>query len=562
MDVMGRSREASVEGSKIPAPAATTATVRSAAATQAGAGGRPSRPGVTLGSDFLQLDIADAPPGGRTAWLADRLRSAIADGRLPVGTRLPASRVLAEELRVTRGVVTEAYRRLSESGQIAGRGRGGTVVVAAPARPAPPATPPTAPSAPDRPASPSSPAAGQRASRPSTPRTPTTPDAFFTAPPHREGLVDALRGLPCRIDLSPGVPDLAAFPRTAWLRAERAVLAAATPADFGYGSPQGAPALRRAVVGWLARNRGIRADPDEVVVVAGVAQALGLLAQLLRADGVDRVAVEDPGSLGARQQLEYGGHTTVPVPVDAGGLDVDALRACGARAVLMTPAHQFPTGVVLDGERRRELLRWAAGGGVVIEDDYDAEHRYDRPPVPALRSLLPDGVCYAGSVSKLLAPALRVGWLLVPPHLRDALVTAKRYADLGNGVLAQLVLARLMDSGELERHLRHVRRRHRKRRDVMLRAVEAHLPGARVHGAAAGLHLMVTFADGPGSRVPDTALAAAALARGVKAHPLSWHRLTPGPPGLVLGYAAGAAHEIEEGIALIGETLAALPTAT
>ncbi|MFJ6527409.1 PLP-dependent aminotransferase family protein [Streptomyces longwoodensis] len=562
MDAMGRSREASVEGSKPPATGAATATVRSAAATQTGADGRPSRPGVTLGSDFLQLDIADAPPGGRTSWLADRLRSAIADGRLPVGTRLPASRVLAEELRVTRGVVTEAYRRLSESGQIAGRGRGGTVVVAAPARPAPPATPPTAPSASDRPASPSSPAAGQRASRPRTPRTPTTPDAFFTASPHRDGLVDALRGLPCRIDLSPGVPDLAAFPRTAWLRAERAVLAAATPADFGYGSPQGAPALRRAVVGWLARNRGIRADPDEVVVVAGVAQALGLLAQLLHADGVDHVAVEDPGSLGARQQLEYGGHTTVPVPVDAGGLDVEALRACGARAVLMTPAHQFPTGVVLDGERWRELLRWAAGGGVVIEDDYDAEHRYDRPPVPALRSLLPDGVCYAGSVSKLLAPALRVGWLLVPPHLRDALVTAKRYADLGNGVLTQLVLARLMDSGELERHLRHVRRRHRKRRDVMLRAVEAHLPGARVHGAAAGLHLMVTFADGPGSRVPDTALAAAALARGVKAHPLSWHRLTPGPPGLVLGYAAGAAHEIEEGIALIGETLATLPTAT
>ncbi|MGW2445995.1 MocR-like pyridoxine biosynthesis transcription factor PdxR [Streptomyces sp. NPDC001675] len=553
MDAMGRSKEPSAEGSKA---AAADAPVRSAG-TASGAGGaadgRPSRPGASLGSDFLQLDIADAPPGGRTAWLADRLRSAIADGRLPVGTRLPASRVLAEELRVTRGVVTEAYHRLSESGQIAGRGRGGTVVVAAPAPPASPSALPTASSATGRPSSSSPPAAaGHRAS--------PFPDAFF-ASPHRDGLVDALRGLPCRIDLSPGVPDLAAFPRTAWLRAERAVLAAVTPADFGYGSPQGAPALRRAVVGWLARNRGIRADPDEVVVVAGVAQALGLLGQLLRAEGVDRVAVEDPGSLGARQQLEYGGHTTVPVPVDAGGLDVDALRACGARAVLMTPAHQFPTGVVLDGERRRELLRWAAEGGVVIEDDYDAEHRYDRPPVPALRSLLPDGVCYAGSVSKLLAPALRVGWLLVPPRLRDALVTAKRYADLGNGILTQLVLARLMDSGELERHLRHVRRRHRRRRDVMVRAVEAHLPGARVHGAAAGLHLMVTFTDGPGSRVRDTDLAAAALAREVKAHPLSWHRLTPGPPGLILGYAAGAAHEIEEGIALIGEALRALPAA-
>ncbi|TKT08882.1 PLP-dependent aminotransferase family protein [Streptomyces galbus] len=544
MDAMGRSTEPSVEGSKTAAPAAPAAA----------ADARPAPPGASLGSDFLQLDIADAPPGGRTAWLADRLRSAIADGRLPVGARLPASRVLAEELRVTRGVVTEAYRRLSESGQVAGRGRRGTVVVAAPAPPASSSTPPTAPAASARP---EPPADGPRASRRRTPAAPA-PDVFF-ASPHRDGLVDALRGLPCRIDLSPGVPDLAAFPRAAWLRAERAVLAAVTPADFGYGSPQGAPALRRAVVGWLARNRGIRAEPDEVVVVAGVAQALGLLAQLLRADGIDRVAVEDPGSLGARQQLEYGGHTTVPVPVDAGGLDVGALRACGARAVLMTPAHQFPTGVVLDGERRRELLRWAAGGGVVIEDDYDAEHRYDRPPVPALRSLLPDGVCYAGSVSKLLAPALRVGWLLVPPHLRDALVTAKRYADLGNGVLTQLVLARLMDSGELG--LRHVRRRHRRRRDAMLRAVEAHLPGARVHGAAAGLHLMVTLADGPGSRVRDTDLAAAALARGVKAHPLSWHRITPGPPGLVLGYAAGAAHEIEEGVAQLGEALRTLPAA-
>jgi GntR family transcriptional regulator / MocR family aminotransferase len=504
MDVMGRSTTTPDKGSKP----------------------QGSAPGTAVGSDFLQLDIGQAPPGGRTAWLAERLRSAIADGRLPVGARLPASRVLADELRVTRGVVTEAYRRLAESGQIAGRGRLGTVVVAAPA-----------------------------VSRPPAPGEGPGPALFGAA--DREGVVDALRALPCRIDLSPGVPDLAAFPRTGWLRAERAVLAGVTPADFGYGDSRGAPALRRAVVGWLARNRGIRADPDEVVVVAGVAQALALLGQILRAEGIRRIAVEDPGSLGARQQLEHGGHTVVPVPVDAGGLDVGALRASGARAALLTPAHQFPTGVVLDGERRRELLGWAADGGVVIEDDYDAEHRYDRPPVPALRSLLPEGVCYAGSVSKLLAPALRVGWLLVPPDRLDAVVAAKRYADLGNGVLTQLVLARLMDSGELERHLRHVRRRHRRRRDVMLRAVEAHLPGARVHGAAAGLHLMVTFGAPRARRLSDTELAAAALEQGVKVHPLSWHRISPGPPGLVLGYAAGPAHEIEEGVALLGAVLRA-----
>ncbi|MFJ9566906.1 PLP-dependent aminotransferase family protein [Streptomyces fuscichromogenes] len=528
MDAMGRSTNPVPKGSKTPRPAAGPTAGPAARPPSGATGVGAAGPGEAGGSDFLQLDIGQAPPGGRTAWLAERLRSAIADGRLPVGTRLPASRVLADELSVTRGVVTEAYRRLAESGQIAGRGRLGTVVVAVPAAP------------------------GDRGHGTPGPG----PAPFGSA--DREGVVDALRALPCRIDLSPGVPDLAAFPRTSWLRAERAVLADVTPADFGYGDPRGAPALRRAVVGWLARNRGIRADPDEVVVVAGVAQALGLLGRLLPREGIRRIAVEDPGSLGARQQLEYHGHTVVPVPVDAKGLDVGALRASGARAVLLTPAHQFPTGVVLDGDRRRELLDWAADGGVVIEDDYDAEHRYDRPPVPALRSLMPEGVCYAGSVSKLLAPALRVGWLLVPPDRLDAVVTAKRYADLGNGILAQLVLARLMDSGELERHLRHVRLRHRRRRDAMLRAVAAHLPGARVHGAAAGLHLMVTFDQARAGDLGDIGLAAAALDRGVKVHPLSWHRMSAGPPGLVLGYAAGPAHEIDEGIALVGAALRGL----
>ena len=161
--------------------------------------------------------------------------------------------------------------------------------------------------------------------------------------------------------------------------------------------------------------------------------------------------------------------------------------------MLVTPAHQFPTGVVLDGERRRELMRWAAEGGLIIEDDYDAEHRYDRPPVTALRSMLAEQVCYAGSVSKLLAPGLRVGWVLVPARYREAVVDAKRDADLGNAVLPQLVLGQLMDSGELERQLRFLRRRHRRRRDAMIDAIGTHLPGARVHGAAAGLYLTVTF---------------------------------------------------------------------
>ena len=329
------------------------------------------------------------------------------------------------------------------------------------------------------------------------------------------------------------------------------MLAELSAPDLGYGDPRGAPRLRRAVADWLARSRGIRADPDGILIVAGIAQALTLLSSVLSADGITAVAAEDPGSLGTRQHLRSGGLATPPVPVDAHGPRVEALRATGARAVLLTPAHQFPTGVVTSGERRRELLRWAADGGLILEDDYDAEHRYDHPPVPALRSLVTDGVHYMGSVSKLLAPALRIGWLLPAARHLKALTDAKRFTDLGNAVLPQLVLARLMESGQLERHLRLLRARHIRRRDAMIDAVEEHLPGAVVHGASAGLHLTVTYAPD----VPDTDLAAAALNHGVKSQPLSWHRQLPGRPGLVLGYAADPPGTITEGVRILGRAL-------
>lgn len=472
------------------------------------------------GSDFLQLDLSQAPPGGLSGYLAARLRRAIEDGRLPVGARVPPGRALAEELRVSRGVVTEAYRRLIEDGRLSGRGRAGTFVVAAPLAP----------------------------SRASDPRPRQAPSADFGRP--GPDVFDAMRASPARIDLTPGVPDLSAFPRQAWLRAERRVLGELSPAAFGYGDPRGVEPLRRAVAHWLARYRGLRVHADQVIVVAGVAQALGLIAELLRRDGLDAIGFEDPGSLGVREHLRHHGLRTPAVPVDGAGLRVDALRATGARAVALTPAHQFPTGVVLAGARRRELVCWAdEQDGLIVEDDYDAEHRYDRPPVPALHALMPERVFYTGSVSKILAPALRIGWMLTPARYFDAVVVAKRYADLGNAVLPQLVLAELMESGELESHLRMLRRRHRRRRDAMIASIREQLPGARVHGAAAGLHLMVTFEDS----FADTDLAAAALARGVKTHPLSWHRQRPDRPGLVLGYAAATPTDAARGVALLAE---------
>ncbi len=437
------------------------------------------------GSAFLVLDPASEPGRPRTDWLSDAIRTAIGVGRLQVGDRLPPTRELAADLGLSRGVVVEAYRRLADEGLLTARSSAGTRVQSS-ASPRPALAPAEQP------------------------------------PPEP------------RYDLSPGVPDLSAFPREAWLRAERAVLASLSDRDLRYGDPRGTTVLREAVAARLARTRGVRAGPADVLVLNGVAQGLTLLGRVLPAAGLPVLAVEDPGSYGARATLEHAGLRTLGVPVDVAGLDVDRLTTSGAGAVLVTPAHQWPTGVVLAPERRRALLAWAAAGGLVVEDDYDAEHRYDRAPVPSLQSLATDRVVHLGSVSKSLAPALRLGWLVAPRPLHQALVEAKRHADIASPALAQLVLARLMTGGDLDRHLRAARVRHRRRRDAVLTALARHLPDLQIHGVAAGLHLLAT---GP-SLADDQAVEAAALRHGVRVQALSPHRLRPGPGGLVLGYAA------------------------
>jgi GntR family transcriptional regulator/MocR family aminotransferase len=504
------------------------------------------RPSPAAGADFLQLDPAAAPARGLTSWLVGKLRTGIRDGRLPAGTVLPATRLLAGDLGVSRGLIVEAYQRLADEGLVSARQGAGTVVLPRTSPPGPDASPPGAPPA----------AAGALHTLTGAPTLLDLPRPWRA---HAE------------IDLSPGVPDLSAFPRAAWLRAERAVLASASAADLGYGDPRGSARLRTELAGLLARTRGIRAQPDAILIVAGVAQAMALLAQQLRAAGVGRIAVEDPGSRGARDELAHWGLQPVPVPVDEHGLDVAALARSGAPAVLLTPAHQFPTGVVLAPPRRRALLDWAAAGGLVIEDDYDAEYRYDRAPVPALQASGPDRIAYTGSTSKSLAPGMRLGWLIPPPRLYTDLVVAKHASDLGSPALPQLVLAQLIASGELDRHVRQVRTRQRGRRDALLAPLREQLPGVRVQGVPAGLHLLITFPGLDGHRddtvlddtvlddtvlddtvlddtvLDDTVLASRLQRDGVLVHPLSWHRVNQeGPPGLVLGYAAHSPDQLRE----------------
>ena len=469
------------------------------------------------GADFLQLSPAEAPARGLTGWLVGAIRAAIIDGRLAAGTSLPATRLLAGDLGISRGVVVEAYQQLADEGLVSGRPGTGTRVSGLPPRPV--------------------------RQKKDLPR-PGRAAATVLPQPWRAR---------AELDLSPGVPDLSGFPRAAWLRAERSVLDEASVAELGYGDPRGGAGLRRELAGWLARTRGLRAAADDIIIVSGVAQALALLAQWLNAHGTSRIAVEDPGSLGAREQLIYWGLATVPVPVDEHGFRVGDLAGRGLRAALLTPAHQFPTGAVLAPQRRRELLDWAvAADAVIIEDDYDAEYRYDRAPVPALQTAAPDHVAYAGTTSKTLAPGMRLGWLVPPARLHADLVEAKHAADLGSPALPQLVLARLIATGELERHIRGVRKRQRSRRDALLGELRSLLPQARVQGVPAGLHLLVTF---PALDTDDIELAERIGRAGVLVHPLSWHRQLAGPPGLVLGYAAHTPDQLREAARRIARTL-------
>ena len=452
--------------------------------------------GTTSGPELLvELDRGRAEPLHRQ--LSDGLRTAIRSGRLAPDTRMPSTRVLAADLGVSRRLVVDAYSQLVAEGFLLSRHGSGTRVA--------------------------------------------TVDPAST-PQHAE---------PARrfdVDFLPGSPDLRSFPRAAWLRALRQGLAETGSDSFGYVEPQGLPAARAAVADYLRRTRGVQADAAHVVLCSGATQAIALLAQALGEDEKP-VAMEDPGFWLHRMVLRHNGIDPLAVPVDDDGLDVAALAACPARTVLTTPAHQSPTGVVLSAARRTALLEWARAGHLVIEDDYDAEYRYDRAPVGALQGIAPDRVVYVGSTSKTLAPGLRIGWMVVPQQLIDAVRLAKSLADTGSSVMDQLAFAQLLESGGYDRHLRQMRRRYVNRRNALLDALARHLPQATVLGAAAGVHLTVRFPDG----FPIADLVRQAAAMRVNVEPLAPCYADPAtaPPGLLLGYANLTETQIDAGVAAL-----------
>ena len=349
-------------------------------------------------------------------------------------------------------------------------------------------------------------------------------------------------------DLRPGVPDLAGFPADAWLRSLRAAWRAAPFAVLGEPDPRGLPELRETLAGQLARVRGAAADPEHVIVCAGFRAGFSALCRWLRGQGAERVAVEDPGWHPHRLAIEQAGLAVVPVPVDEHGLRVDALDATGARVVVVTPGHQFPTGAVLSRERRAALVEWAAAHeALIVEDDYDSELSEQRPG--AAQGLAPERVVLIGSASKRLAPGLRLGWMLTPSWLTWPLTTGHAIEAAGGDVIAQLALRDFVERGELERHLRRMRGRYAARRSTLLDALARRLPEVRVREApSAGLFVLAGL---PGT-VDESALVARAAAAGVGLEGLGLHRFEPGGPGgLVLGYGALPEPALERAVELL-----------
>ncbi|MFI0711944.1 PLP-dependent aminotransferase family protein [Streptomyces inhibens] len=443
----------------------------------------------SLGAD-LHLELTG--PGSRRAVLIRALRDAVRSGRLAPGTRLPPYRSLAVDLGIARNTVADAYAELVAEGWLSARQGSGTRVA-------------------------------QRAEPPAPTRAPAR-RAPKRRPTH---------------NLLQGQPDAASFPRTAWLAAARRALTAAPNDAFGPGDPRGRPELRRALSDYLARTRGVRTDPDRIVICSGFAHALRLLFPAVLPGPL---AVESYGLPFHRHLLTTAGVRTHPLAIDEHGAKSAELSALdGIRAALLTPAHQFPTGVPLHPDRRAEAINWArATGSYLLEDDYDGEFRYDRKPVGALQGLDPERVLHLGSVSKSLSPAVRLGWMVLPGRLVDAVLEAKGEREAWAGVTDQLTLAEFLTSGAYDRHIRRMRQRYRRRRDQLVDAVTTQAPHLTVTGISAGLHAVLQLPHDASESDEGTALRAAHW-QGLALDALSDYRhpdaTMPPRHGLVIGYA-------------------------
>ncbi|BEL05451.1 PLP-dependent aminotransferase family protein [Actinoplanes sichuanensis] len=443
----------------------------------------------------LLLNVSKNLPGTLGAQIRSRIRDAVRDGSLRAGTPVPSTRELARQLGVSRKVVVDAYAQLTAEGYLVTRQGAQPRIAAGP-----------------------------------------FPDAA-AAPPA------AAAGRPVRFDFRPARPDVSSFPRAAWARCLRDALAEINIDDLGYGDPFGVDAMRDGLADHLGRVRGVVADRDRIVVTGGYLHGLGLIGRALAARGARRIACEDPGGTDEARIVARSGLEAVRVPVDDLGLRVDLLAAAEVDAVILTPAHQHPTGVVLAPERRTALIALLrATGAIAIEDDYDAEYRYDRPAVGALQGLDPAHVVYAGTVSKVLAPALRLGWMVLPPALVEPV---RSQCDHGGARIEQLAFAHFLRRGELDRHLRRMRVRYRRRRDALVAALAESLPSGRVCGIAAGLHVTVELPD----HVDEAAVAAAARGRGIALATMGDYASGGGrPPTLILGYSQMTEARLRAGV--------------
>lgn len=437
--------------------------------------------------------------------LEQELRGAIRTGRLGAETALPSTRVLAEQLDLSRGVVVEACEQLVAEGYLTSLPGGATRVSA-------------------------------RVMEPAAARVTST-----DAPP-------------IRINFAYGRPDVTQFPRQVWLRSLRRVLEDAPSERLTYLDRRGAPELREALAAYLNRVRGTVADSERIVVCNGFAQAIDLVVQLVKAKGGRRIGVEDPGDRDGRRAVLRHSLETVPIPVDDGGVVIDALRRADAHAVALTPAHHYPTGAVIAPERRAELVVWARErDALILEDDYDAEYRYDREPIGAIQGLAPDRVIYAGSASKTLAPGLRLGWMILPDALVEPMAEIKELNDRGSPSLDQLAFADFLSRGEFDRHLRRMRPIYRERRDTLIEALGRHLPALRPVGASAGLHVLAWLPED----VDEAAVVGRAAALGVKVSGVSPTHFHPerAPGGLIFGYGTVTTSQIEEGVRLVADAV-------